>query len=1130
MTGCMMVLAAVCMTGSAPTIDGNLDEPMWQTATWETGFQRMRGSKTGRQPPAQTSFAIAADAENLYLGVKADHPDMAAVNKLGKTNFWTSEAVEFYFAPDGGAFDFYQFAMSYPGEKAAIFYSEGGNIRPDPYGPVWEVKTREVPGGWCAEARIPLSAFYMTRTPAWKGTWRVNVARAYRIRAGVDPVYSCWADAYGFRDAKNYKVIAGFPIRRAEEDVFVRSVVAEVSGPAADGKLAGRLKLDVRTAKSGTFALVTPFTDKQEVKLRFGDNALTLPAVLPENGRHQMSVELTRLGDGCVLARTYPLLVDYEPIRLKLTVPQYRGNFYPGQNSDRVAGRVTCAVKGPAKLVLEGPGFGRRETTAAEDGTFAFDTKGFADGTATLTVTAGTDTYVKKIRKLAPLTDGRRVSWIENGHLVIDGKPVLRRNMYADGYRGGLAFRKRYEADDLCQTPEVKSLGTLEPGRLVKGIEQREATKDVRPSPELFAAADKAIANAKETRKDGVVYYISDEPECRNLSPVYLKHYYDYVCEKDPYHVILSCSRGGETYVDCADWFETHPYLNPHYDENGVRLYGRDPNVIGSYVDAFRPEAHPDKCIGGTPTCFAYSEGEYPTFFEYVLNFWCEFVRGAKSMYPYAYHDLGDRPTLYEGTRYAFTSARALQDVLLFGERRTLAQTKDYEVCLWTMPDGERMFVALNFTQTPQRAAVKGLEGLFREFRGDRVFGTTDNRQTTDGFVVDLAPLETVVACEKSHDEGLPTRDETIVKIDALERERLGRDNQLLGRYLDLEITTSTPATGARKMFDGTRDVYAWDQAWGTNKFYEISFPKFVPRFSAIGVYGANVAGTRVKIREGGEWKELAPVSKEEGEFFVRYAFDRDYSTVKLRLEFPKNHVELYEIELPGKARELPKAKAEGVTRRTNDFWSVTVPEEFPVKLTRSVKREPGQRYLTFDFREPSKIEDGKYTNWSLYLWSTAGHLAGQVTTPLAGLYTLRLPDYEGEPKTDNLVVYAYNLHLRMGDVVCSREPPENRAEFVEKNGKWAVRVTLDEPCADVTCKLMIERGQGPRAFSADGKSTLELRPVDGTGKVWAAVIPIPQSGLVRNADGRLPKPFVRVTVLGGAEPRPIYTWLCRNS
>ena len=33
------------------------------------------------------------------------------------------------------------------------------------------------------------------------------------------------------------------------------------------------------------------------------------------------------------------------------------------------------------------------------------------------------------------------MSWIENGNLVVDGKPVLRRNMYAEYYMGGEAFK-----------------------------------------------------------------------------------------------------------------------------------------------------------------------------------------------------------------------------------------------------------------------------------------------------------------------------------------------------------------------------------------------------------------------------------------------------------------------------------------------------------------------------------------------------------------------------------------------------------------------------------------------------------------------------------------------------------------
>ncbi|MBQ6596586.1 MAG: hypothetical protein IJH79_03445, partial [Lentisphaeria bacterium] len=44
---------------------------------------------------------------------------------------------------------------------------------------------------------------------------------------------------------------------------------------------------------------------------------------------------------------------------------------------------------------------------------------------------------------------------ISGGNLIVDGKPVLRRNMYAQYYNGGEAFRRKYDADDLfhgCRT------------------------------------------------------------------------------------------------------------------------------------------------------------------------------------------------------------------------------------------------------------------------------------------------------------------------------------------------------------------------------------------------------------------------------------------------------------------------------------------------------------------------------------------------------------------------------------------------------------------------------------------------------------------------------------------------------
>ena len=66
---------------------------------------------------------------------------------------------------------------------------------------------------------------------------------------------------------------------------------------------------------------------------------------------------------------------------------------------------------------------------------------------------------------------------------------------------------------------------------------------------------------------DFCLYYISDEPECRHVSPVYLKHIYDFVSELDPYHPVFTCTREAGKYLDCADIFSCHAYLAPVVSE-----------------------------------------------------------------------------------------------------------------------------------------------------------------------------------------------------------------------------------------------------------------------------------------------------------------------------------------------------------------------------------------------------------------------------------------------------------------------------------------------------------------------------------------------------------------------------------
>jgi len=903
----LAAMAGVKQINAPVQLDGKLDEAVWQDAEWIGDFMIPDGrpsvKATGsRKPKVDTQFAMMTDGRALYVGIKAEHDLMEEMKNLPPDGQWACEACEVFLVPSGGAFEYYHFLVCHPGQTWAMFYSEGGHIRPDPFGPVWDRAIADTEKGWTAEIRIPLSSLYMTRNTNWARDWRINVSRTYKKKGNGLGENSCWADVHAnYGEVKTFRDYGPFPLRRAEDDVFIRSATAETSG-LQGGKPAGTLKVSVYVAKGGDFVFTSPYSKPEQVTLKDGNNEIGVAAVFPENGRHATRLTLKRLSDGTVCGRDYPVRVDYQAIRVKLTTPQFRNNFYPGQKADRVCGAVKTVAADPVTLTLEGPGFAKQTITMTKPGEFTFDTTGFAFGDATLTATSGKDVLTKRIRRLPPLPEGEHASWVENGNLVVDGRPTVMRNLYAEGFCGGKAFDRKYDADKrsgkLHATTNIIECANIDPGWLAKELKYTECRKDVKPSKTMLDALDKAIAGR---RKDGCYYYGVDEPECHGISAVYMEHVLDYMAEKDPYHVVICCCRSGETYGNTADVFAPHPYLNPENRPDGRRTYSRDPNQLGHFVDAYHPEAHPDKCIGGAPTCYAAKE--YPTLEEYVLNYWCEFVRGAKMMLPYAYHDMGDRPQLYEGTIYMFESIEALEDVLLYGARKTLYKTENAECAVWTMPSGDRVFALLNFTQQPQTVKVDGLWGSYREFRGTRTFSPDASGAVT----VSLKPHEVVVASEKPYDAGLRSAADVKAEIDALNHARTHRGNQLLHREDDMEIRTSTGRKGpwwdtARELFDGTLDVIGWYHFWGDKpKFYEIMFKKgLAPKFNSVRVFGIGHEDYALSVPDGkGGWTRLTPVETKVEGLGITHLYDRTLEPLGVRFDFPGKAVEVYEMELP---------------------------------------------------------------------------------------------------------------------------------------------------------------------------------------------------------------------------------------
>ena len=869
-------------------LDGKMDEPVWEGLEEHTGFYNL-ASQGGQLCKAQTIFKVLPCEDRIFFGVKCLEPEMENfMNTYTRGSIYTSHAIEFFLSPSGTDYEFYQFVLTVNKTTTTQYYSERGNIKPDPYKPVWDYEIYIGEDYWSMEVEIPLSAFYWTPHTRWSDTWLVNLARTYYCPSGC--FHTSWAPlGFGYLEPGKFKSLGGFPVRPVADDICIVAAAAELTEKTENG-YNGTMTVKTSNAVDGAFTFVSSFTDTKKVNLIAGSNEFTVPCHFDDINRYKVDLALVRDADGREFKRYYPIRAEYEPIKIKFTLPEYRANFYPGQDYSKIVG--TVVVKKPVTLTLEGPGIETTTITLENGGDFTFATPNFEEGEAWLTATIDGFEVKKKIRRLAPT--GKMMTWISGGNLIVNGKPVLRRDMYARDYRTGTAFQRRYHADDLHETFLGSQGPCMHASDLIRGSEMAggEATQDRMPSDEMLRKVDEILEANKD--RNFAYYYISDEPECRGLSTVYFKNYYNYVADKDPYHVILLSTRNADSSVDMADWFETHPYICPYNNEDGSRVYLRPIHALGKFVDDISAMNRPDKCIGLIPTC--YSSGgakggwDYPTFDEYICHIWAAMIHGGKTLWPYAGHDLNDRASLYEGTRYIFSSFEALEDIVLHGKRTTMFRSTDVDSVLYDNGD-EKMLVVVNMTQQPQTVTLDGLTGTWHEFRGSRTF---------TGNTFQLKPLETIIGTNVVKGADLPTYAETAALIDELEYKRTHTGSLLFNRTADIAVTSSKVYGMCEiKLFDGVQDNLAYTVREKGEGWLELDLTKVKPTFNKVVIRGYDIDDMKIKFKTGDEMVDAAVAQVETEEYATIFQLAEAVTVDALRIEFVNNRLaEFYEIEV----------------------------------------------------------------------------------------------------------------------------------------------------------------------------------------------------------------------------------------
>ena len=871
-------------------IDGKLDEAVWESAKEFTGFRRMI-SQGGDAVEAQTFFKILQDKDAVYFGFKCMEPDIPhVIEDHPFRNIWGTDRVELFISPSGGTYDYYQFVTTFGGLMKTYYYAEGGQIQPDPYAPDWESKVFVGENFWSVEMKIPLVAFYMNDNASMSDKWLLNPIRG-RTKRGV----ALQEDSSGcvltnkFVEFENFLVVDGFHKRPAEDDLRIVSALVDITEQNEKG-YCGAMEVKVINPADETYIFSSNYGAATKIFLEKGVNIFTTACCFQKLGRDRLSLELTRERDGKLFKRYYPVTVLYEPIKLRFSLPEYRCNFYPGQDYSKIVG--TAISSKPVTLKLEGPGIKTQEITPNADGSFCFETPDFEIGEAWLTATAGDEVKKQKIRRLAPT--GHLMTWVSGGNLIVNGEPVLARNAFSPGYRCGKVFYDKYLADNYHETREIsKNTDFVAPRPVLLQIlkmPRAEVFEDVMPNEKLRAHWDKVIEAHKD--KDFGFYYLSDEPECAGLSPIYLRHAYEYIAERDPYHVINIASRSAKAYVECADWFETHPYICPDTLADGRHIYGRPMKTMGNYVDDIASLNRPDKCVGMIPQLYGYEVksiyATYPTFDEIMCHTWAGMIHGGKTLKPYACGDMRDRPCLEEGVRYMFSSFEALEKLVLHGKRTQLLRTEDAECVLYDKGD-EKMFVLVNFNQEEQTVTVDGLTGTWYNFRHEGML---------TGNIFTLKPLEVLIGTELKKDAGLPSYDEVDALINKLEAERVAGCSKLVDLRHSIELS-GTVGAGKHRLLDGVRDNLAATIGRNGDRYLIADLSKVDVSCDRIVVSGWNLKGNvTVQVKLGEEFVLPEGTEMKEEGLSVSFAFKETVCPKAIRVEFSGNEaMELYELE-----------------------------------------------------------------------------------------------------------------------------------------------------------------------------------------------------------------------------------------
>lgn len=177
----------ITRTQSPVTIDGNLEEAVWQSAQPAQNFQ-MKWPRDGGPAPAQTEVRCAFDDRNLYIAAFCiDSTPKNVINSLKRDiGYWDSDGFGVVIDPTNTANNGYFFGVNVAGVQTEALVATGVDDMDVNWDNVWHSAVKNGPYSWTVEFAIPLR---ILRFKEGNTTWGINFIRN-DLGNGI---YSIWA-------------------------------------------------------------------------------------------------------------------------------------------------------------------------------------------------------------------------------------------------------------------------------------------------------------------------------------------------------------------------------------------------------------------------------------------------------------------------------------------------------------------------------------------------------------------------------------------------------------------------------------------------------------------------------------------------------------------------------------------------------------------------------------------------------------------------------------------------------------------------------------------------------------------------------------------------------------------------